>query len=65
MVTLEFVDLAVISAFKDLGEQVPLSLACLLGNPVVPQGRDLVPLLRFGHHAAEAKSRSAHFALQE
>ncbi|NWY32054.1 PAPS2 synthase, partial [Pheucticus melanocephalus] len=53
VLTLGFVDLAVISAFRDLGEQVPLSFACLLDNPVVPQGRDLLLLLRFGHKAQE------------
>lgn len=62
VLTLEFVDLAGISAFKDLGEQVPLSFACLLDDPVVPQGSDLLLLLIFGHRAAEAELRTAHFA---
>lgn len=65
VLTLGFADPAVISAFWDLSEQVPLSLACLLDDPVVPQGSDLLLLLRSGHRAAEAKLRSAHFALWE
>lgn len=65
VLTLGFVDLAVISALRDLGEQVPLNLACLLEDPVVTQGSDLLLLLRFGHRAAEAKLRTAHFALRE
>lgn len=65
VLTLGFVDLAVISALRDLSEQVPLSLACLLEDPMVTQGSDLLPLLRFGHCAAEAKLRTAHFALWE
>lgn len=65
VLTLGFVDLAVISALRDLGEQVPLNLACLLEDPVVTQDSDLLLLLRFGHRAAEAKLRAAHFALRE
>lgn len=65
VLTLGFVDLAVISALRALGEQVPLNLACLLEDPMVTQGSDLLLLLRFGHRAAEAKLRAAHLALRE
>lgn len=60
VLTLEFADLAVISAFRDLGEQVPLCFMCLPGDPVVPQGSELLLLLSFGQQRQSSGLLTLH-----